>query len=89
MVVYVDVVVDVDVDVDGVQATLESVNVRGVFAAGDVCDIVDHPRPKGESERERVYSVYMSVVCMFVWCVCVYVVKCCNVVLYISWSVCC
>jgi selenide,water dikinase len=29
-----------------VEDTLESVNVSGIFAAGDICHIVKHPRPK-------------------------------------------
>jgi selenide,water dikinase len=29
-----------------VQSTLESVNVKDVFACGDVCHLVDNPRPK-------------------------------------------
>ena len=36
-----------------VKDSLECENHPGVFAAGDCCHMMNHPRPKGKGERER------------------------------------
>jgi selenide,water dikinase len=44
-----------------VRDTYESVSHRGVFAAGDCCHMVDHPRPKGKSRK----SPFVICICMY------------------------